>query len=66
MYSTSSHENTHLVEEQDEVDCEGDKQSQQTHIIKIPCKEILVKKGKKCLSIQIEVPVSVYLFYLFP
>lgn len=38
--------NTHLIEKEDEVDCKGDKESQQAHIIKIPCKVILGKKEK--------------------
>lgn len=40
---------THLVEEEDEVDCKGNKQGQQAHVIKIPGKVILggINKPKK-------------------
>lgn len=38
---------THLIEQQDKIDCKCDKQSQQAQIIKIPCKVILKKKEQQ-------------------
>lgn len=32
---------SHLKKQKDEVDCKSNKQSQQTHVVKIPCKVVL-------------------------
>lgn len=37
---------THLEKQKDEVDCKGNKQSQQTHVVKIPCKVVLGGESK--------------------
>lgn len=36
-----SHSCTHLIKEEDEINCKGDEQSQHSHVIIIPRKEIL-------------------------
>lgn len=38
---------SHLVEQKDEIDCKGDKKSQQAQIIKVPCKIVLEKRNRK-------------------